>query len=474
MNTMWMFSRWMLAPLLAVGVATAHAGGPAHAPAPPSRKAAADAAHGAVGRRVGPVRPGQTLMSIARQTRPPGIGISQMVMAFYRLNPDAFYATNVNALLWGSTLTVPDAAQARRTSQAAALAEVHRQNLAWHGPASPARAAARGTPAPAVSASAAAADTAPAPAQTASATPAAAASAAQPSSVAAASTAMPAAAAAPAPAVSAARAPSAVETPAAPLARPWYPYGVGLAVVVLLIVALVVVVRRRRRAAAAAHAAGEAAASVPLADDAVSSDAAAATEAAHGGVPASVASATPDIQPEPEPEPIRSGTDSDSDGTTAAATGSETAASTTGDAAAGPHDHGAVSPVLAEVSSADQVSGPVPPMPARDASDVDAADTRMDPPQIHPAVDGPQPEVAGDAAWPALDLAPIPDVPDPAAAPDAEAPFTDDPVDIKLDLARAYIDMGDVDGARAMLTEVLDEGRQMQRDIAQQLLDGLD
>ncbi|RDS79841.1 fimbrial protein FimV [Dyella monticola] len=47
----------------------------------------------------------------------------------------------------------------------------------------------------------------------------------------------------------------------------------------------------------------------------------------------------------------------------------------------------------------------------------------------------------------------------------------DDPVDTKLDLARAYLDMGDPDGARAMLEEVLHEGTQMQKDVARQLME---
>jgi pilus assembly protein FimV len=51
--------------------------------------------------------------------------------------------------------------------------------------------------------------------------------------------------------------------------------------------------------------------------------------------------------------------------------------------------------------------------------------------------------------------------------------FSDDPVDTKLDLARAYIDMGDPDGARAMLDEAVNEGSQMQKDTAQKLLDEL-
>jgi pilus assembly protein FimV len=51
--------------------------------------------------------------------------------------------------------------------------------------------------------------------------------------------------------------------------------------------------------------------------------------------------------------------------------------------------------------------------------------------------------------------------------------FNDDPVDTKLDLARAYLDMGDAEGARAMLDEVIKEGSQMQQDVARGLLGGL-
>ena len=57
--------------------------------------------------------------------------------------------------------------------------------------------------------------------------------------------------------------------------------------------------------------------------------------------------------------------------------------------------------------------------------------------------------------------------PDPLANEDA---YSDDPVDTKLDLARAYLDMGDPVGARAMLEEVLEEGTQTQKDEAKRLL----
>jgi pilus assembly protein FimV len=58
----------------------------------------------------------------------------------------------------------------------------------------------------------------------------------------------------------------------------------------------------------------------------------------------------------------------------------------------------------------------------------------------------------------------------PVAEAGPEQEFADDPVDTKLDLARAYLDMGDPVGARAMLEEVLEEGSQIQKDEARRLL----
>jgi len=57
-----------------------------------------------------------------------------------------------------------------------------------------------------------------------------------------------------------------------------------------------------------------------------------------------------------------------------------------------------------------------------------------------------------------------------ASIPD-DATMTE--VGTKLDLARAYIDMGDPDGARSILEEVLDEGGEGQQQEARQLLDEL-
>ncbi len=91
-------------------------------------------------------------------------------------------------------------------------------------------------------------------------------------------------------------------------------------------------------------------------------------------------------------------------------------------------------------------------------------------------------ETAPDVAQPAMaPVAPVPhtfDAPagnyeDPYASLSGGVEVGGDPVDTKLDLARAYLDMGDNDGARAMLEEVLHEGSQLQHDEAQRLIDSM-
>ncbi|MDA8094572.1 MAG: hypothetical protein M0T84_11830 [Betaproteobacteria bacterium] len=89
---------------------------------------------------------------------------------------------------------------------------------------------------------------------------------------------------------------------------------------------------------------------------------------------------------------------------------------------------------------------------------------------------GPAPEEESAAASPGLDLSGISldldepgevvEVPAVAASPED----LDDEVATKLDLARAYLDMGDKEGAREILQEVLKEGNQIQQDDAKGLL----
>jgi pilus assembly protein FimV len=52
-------------------------------------------------------------------------------------------------------------------------------------------------------------------------------------------------------------------------------------------------------------------------------------------------------------------------------------------------------------------------------------------------------------------------------------PVTMSEVGTKLDLARAYMDMGDPDGARSILEEVLQEGSSSQKQEAERLLDSI-
>lgn len=68
-------------------------------------------------------------------------------------------------------------------------------------------------------------------------------------------------------------------------------------------------------------------------------------------------------------------------------------------------------------------------------------------------------------------LPPIPDLAPPLAARvDDDLIAADDAIGTKLDLAKAYLDMGDPDGARSMLEEVLIEGSEGQKSEARKLL----
>jgi pilus assembly protein FimV len=58
------------------------------------------------------------------------------------------------------------------------------------------------------------------------------------------------------------------------------------------------------------------------------------------------------------------------------------------------------------------------------------------------------------------------------ALPDLE-PVTMSEVGTKLDLARAYMDMGDPEGARNILEEVMQEGSVAQKQEAQRLIESL-
>ena len=76
------------------------------------------------------------------------------------------------------------------------------------------------------------------------------------------------------------------------------------------------------------------------------------------------------------------------------------------------------------------------------------------------------------APTPAPKPAPAPAPPTPEVASAAPAP-DDDEVATKLDLAKAYQEMGDSNGAREILDEVVRDGNEQQRAAAEALLQTL-
>jgi pilus assembly protein FimV len=96
-----------------------------------------------------------------------------------------------------------------------------------------------------------------------------------------------------------------------------------------------------------------------------------------------------------------------------------------------------------------------------------------------PGMVGIEPAEADSIAAPEPVAADLADLFAPAAA-DAEEEAADfdllegtDEVETRIELAKAFIDMGDIDGARDILDEVVAEGSQAQRETATALLDTL-
>ena len=80
----------------------------------------------------GPTTKNDTLFKIAEQAaKQPGVSVEQMMMALYEENPHAFYQGNVNALLSGKIMKIPESATALKLSREQALAEFKRHTKAW-------------------------------------------------------------------------------------------------------------------------------------------------------------------------------------------------------------------------------------------------------------------------------------------------------------------------------------------------------
>ncbi len=84
------------------------------------------------GSTYGPVSSTDTLWSIASKVRPSSqVSIHQTLVAIYRANPEAFGNGNINNLLRGKVLQIPDAATVSQVPQRAALQDVVMQNRQW-------------------------------------------------------------------------------------------------------------------------------------------------------------------------------------------------------------------------------------------------------------------------------------------------------------------------------------------------------
>lgn len=84
------------------------------------------------GSSYGPVSNTDTLWSIASRVRPDrSVSIHQTLVAIYRTNPDAFANGNINNLLEGKVLSIPDASTIQNVPKRAALQDVVMQNREW-------------------------------------------------------------------------------------------------------------------------------------------------------------------------------------------------------------------------------------------------------------------------------------------------------------------------------------------------------
>ena len=83
------------------------------------------------GAQYGPVGAGDTLWQIAQNNKPSDVSTNEMMMALYRLNPEAFFENNINALRRGAVLAMPGRGDLAQSDASLALNEVQTQNQLW-------------------------------------------------------------------------------------------------------------------------------------------------------------------------------------------------------------------------------------------------------------------------------------------------------------------------------------------------------
>ncbi len=77
------------------------------------------------------VQKNETMLRIAEKTRPAHITVPQMMLAFQRENPNAFYGDNVSFLIEDAVLIISDMSTLNLVSAKKAQEEISRQNDAW-------------------------------------------------------------------------------------------------------------------------------------------------------------------------------------------------------------------------------------------------------------------------------------------------------------------------------------------------------
>jgi pilus assembly protein FimV len=101
---------------------------PAAAPSRPVTPAAPSAG----AKEYGPVKSGETLAQIAKEVKPEGVTLEQMVVALYRNNPDAFIRKNLNLVRTGKILRVPEREEVASVSSGEAATEFRTHVTDWN------------------------------------------------------------------------------------------------------------------------------------------------------------------------------------------------------------------------------------------------------------------------------------------------------------------------------------------------------
>lgn len=97
----------------------------------PRRRSQAPAEGRLTGNSYGPTRQNDTLWKVAEKARTADASLEQVAVAIYEANPNAFYKPNVNALMAGKTLQIPEKDVILRLSKKQAQDIFNQQVAAW-------------------------------------------------------------------------------------------------------------------------------------------------------------------------------------------------------------------------------------------------------------------------------------------------------------------------------------------------------